>query len=94
VADHPTQPLSERELRALSLRDFLNLVEADIRTLDEQRRARQRRQAEAALQPLESLPLHAVSCCGKVLGSFPSAAHVRCPFCGRWIAPGSPADGR
>jgi len=98
VGDHPTQHLTERDLRALSLRDFLNLVENDIRTLDEQRRARERRQAEASLPPLESLPLCAVSCCGKRLGSFPRAARVRCPFCGRWIAPddaavpGAPAD--
>ncbi|MBP2018034.1 hypothetical protein J2Z79_001433 [Symbiobacterium terraclitae] len=89
VGDHPTHHLSEHELRALSLREFLDLVEADIRTLDERRRERQRRQAEASLPPLESLPLHAVSCCGKGLGSYPRAARVRCPFCGRWIAPGA-----
>ncbi len=72
--------MTERELRSLDLKEFLALVEADIRELDRRRLLRQK---------LPSLPLHPVSCCGKRLGAFPPAARVRCPFCGAWIAPGT-----
>jgi len=77
--------MTERELRSLDLKDFLALVEADIRELDRLRLVRDR---------LPSLPLREVSCCGKRLGAFPPAARVRCPFCGTWIAPGQNAPSR
>ncbi|WP_148205444.1 hypothetical protein [Symbiobacterium thermophilum] len=86
MGGHPRQPVSERELRSLDLKEFLALVEADIRELDRRQLARHR---------LPSLPLRPVSCCGKRLGAFPPSARVRCPFCGTWIAPGEdprPAD--
>lgn len=71
--------LSDRELRALDLKEFLDLIQADIRELD----ALHRRRLE-----IPSLPLYDVTCCGKRLGSFPSSALVCCPFCGEWQRPG------
>ncbi len=35
-------------------------------------------------EPIIPLTLHTVVCCGKKMGSFPSLARVRCPFCERW----------
>jgi len=79
VGGRPRQPGTERALRSLDLKEFLALVEADIRELDQRQADRLRR---------ASLPLYPVWCCGRRLGAFPRAARVRCPFCGAWIAPG------
>ena len=58
-----------------------------------------RRRAEATEpeldvdEPVVSLTLHTVSCCGKKMGSFPALARVRCPFCERWHTAGDfPVD--
>lgn len=75
----PSPRLTDRELKALDLKEFLALIQADIRELD----ALHRRRME-----IPSLPLHEVVCCGKRLGAFPAAARVCCPFCGTWHAPG------
>jgi len=45
-------------------------------------------------EPIIPLSLHVVVCCGKKLGSFPSLARVRCPFCERWHRAGDfPEEG-
>lgn len=66
-------------MKALDLKEFLDLIQADIQELD----ALHRRRLE-----IPSLPLHEVVCCGKRLGAFPAVALVCCPFCGEWHRPG------
>lgn len=90
MAVQPAQNLTDRDLRAMDLKQFLALVEQDIHELDQTRREKRRLLEERLLPPLESLPLYPVSCCGKRLGEFPRSALVRCPFCGEWHA----VDGR
>lgn len=74
---------SDRDLRALDLKEFLSLVQEDIQELDTLRRHRRQRTVQED-PDCPGLPLFPVTCCGKFLGAFPAVAQVRCPFCGEW----------
>lgn len=42
MGGQPTRNLSDREMRSLALKEFLTLIQEDIRELDEQRRQRRK----------------------------------------------------
>lgn len=93
----PNRNLSDRDLRTLSMDDFLSLLQDDIRELDTMIRSRRRPDKEAkprrTIQEVmdelpapdpDRVPLHAITCCGHHMGDFPAWARVRCPFCAQW----------
>jgi hypothetical protein len=80
------RPSSDRELRALSTKDLLNLIQHDIAELDKIDKVRRDlREPDPIIRPA----LHTVSCCGVHMGDFVAIAGVRCPFCGTWYKAGN-----